>query len=109
MRLLSFTEALETASGRRHLLLGNGFPMAQGGAAFAYQTLLERSGLPDDSEIRNVFRQLDNTSDFEEVMRALEHAAVIEAAYGEHVRSDKFIKDAGIVRDALIHAVHAVL
>jgi hypothetical protein len=54
-----------------------------------------------------VFRQL-GTVDFEEVIRALEHAAVIEAAYGESARSERFNADAGIVRDALIHAVREV-
>lgn len=108
MPVLSFAEALEeTAPATRHLLVGNGFSMAQGGQRFNYLTLLERSGLPEDGEIRNVFRQL-GTSDFEEVMRALEHAAVIEAAYGEHARSDRFNRDANLVRDALIHAVHEV-
>jgi hypothetical protein len=108
MPVLSFTEALEeTEPETRHLLAGNGFSIAQGGARFDYLTLLERSGLPDDGEIRNVFRQL-GTSDFEEVMRALEHAAVIETAYGEHVRSEMFNSDAADVRNALIHAVHEV-
>lgn len=101
-------EALEeTARQPRHLLVGNGFSIAQGGKRFGYQTLLEHSGLPEGEENRNVFHQL-GTSDFEEVMRALEHAAVIEAAYGEQDRSDRFRADATTVRDALIQAIHAV-
>jgi uncharacterized protein DUF4917 len=111
MPVLSFAEALKETAPKtgqlRHLLVGNGFSMAQGGARFDYPTLLERSGLPDNGEIRNVFRQL-RTVDFEEVMRALEHAAVIEAAYGECARSDRFNRDAGVVRDALIQAVREV-
>jgi hypothetical protein len=106
--VMSFAEALkETARKPRQLLLGNGFSIAQGGARFDYKTLLRYSGLPEDGEIRNVFRRL-GTVDFEEVMRALEHAAVIEAAYGERERSTKFNNDAGLIRDALVHAVHKV-
>ena len=109
MPILSFADALRETErrGLRHLLLGNGFSIAQGGEHFNYRTLLGRSGIPDDGPIRNVFRQLD-TVDFEEVIRALEHAAVIEAAYGEIGRSERFHEDAASVRDALIRAVHEV-
>jgi len=76
-------------------------------ARFDYRTLLERSGIPEESEIRNVFRRLE-TVDFEEVIRALEHAALIEAAYEKVARADRFNADAGVVRDALIRAVQEV-
>jgi hypothetical protein len=107
MGVLSFAEALkEMARGPRNLLIGNGFSIAQGGTRFNYPTLLARSDLRD-RKILNVFRKL-KTSDFEEVMRALEHAAAIEAAYGEAERSDMFQKDAAAVRDALIDGVRKV-
>jgi hypothetical protein len=108
MPILSFAEALaEAPPENRNLIVGNGFSMAQGGACFDYVTLLDRSGLPEDGEIRNVFRQL-GTSDFEEVMKALEHAALIETAYGEDLRADRFNRDAEGVRSALIHSVRQV-
>jgi hypothetical protein len=42
MPVLSFTEAVEkTEPETRHLLAGNGFSIAQGGARFDYLTLLD--------------------------------------------------------------------
>jgi hypothetical protein len=106
--LLTSAQALEeSAQTSRHLLVGNGFSMAQGGARFDYQTLLDRSGLPPGGEIRNVF-QLLHTVDFEEVMKALEAAAVIENAYGDAARAGRFNADADALREALIHAVRQV-
>lgn len=104
----SFDQALEgSRPGTRAILLGNGFSIAQGGARFSYSSLLERCGLDADDPIRNVFRTL-GTVDFEEVMRALEHAARIEAAYGENDRSRRFQRDSDATREALIHAVREV-
>jgi hypothetical protein len=106
--ILDFAAAIaETNDEPRNLLLGNGFSIAQGGAPFGYASLLERSGLPNGGEIRNVFQQL-NTVDFEEVMMALESAAVIERAYGDAARATRFTTDAAAVREALIHAVRQV-
>ncbi len=106
--LVSFEDALKaTGKGARSVLLGNGFSIAQAGGQFAYATLLEKSGLADDSPIRNVFNVL-KTYDFEKVMKALQDAAQIELAYKDHDRSKKFGQDAGAVREALIHAVREV-
>jgi hypothetical protein len=41
-------------------------------------------------------------------MRALEHAARIEEAYADTVKSAQFQRDAETVREALVHAVRAV-
>jgi hypothetical protein len=104
-RVLSFEEAIERSEAEnRAVLLGNGFSIAQAGGQFSYSSLLERCGLEADSPVRNVFRALD-TVDFEAVMHALEHAAQIEAAYGDNDRSKRFRDDADANREALIHAV----
>jgi hypothetical protein len=106
---LTFDEAIEASSKDlpRSILLGNGFSMAQTGSQFSYRNLLECSGLPEDGPVLNVFRAI-NTVDFEEVMFALEHAAIIEEAYGDVSRSQQFQSDADAVREALIHAIRAV-
>jgi hypothetical protein len=107
-KVLSFDEAIKEAGPRtKTLLLGNGFSVAQAGNQFAYETLLEKSGLADTDPVRNIFKIFD-TFDFEKVMRSLEDAAQIEQAYGEKDRSKKFLGDAIRIRDALIQAVHAV-
>lgn len=106
--VIDFDRALEMSTDdSRSVLLGNGFSIARAGAIFNYANLLDKSGLPEQSPIRNVFRELA-TSDFEEVMRALEHAARIEAAYEDAAKSAQFQQDAEAVREALIRAVRAV-
>jgi Domain of unknown function (DUF4917) len=107
--IIHFDQAIEMSKNdaERNLLLGNGFSIARGGGIFSYSNLLEKSELPEDSPIRNVFRLL-NTVDFEEVMRALEHASKIEEAYSDVEKSLQFSKDAEAVREALIKAVRAV-
>lgn len=106
--VLSFDEAIKASkSGPITALLGNGFSIAQSGGQFGYANLLEYSGLEEDSLVRNVFSVL-STVDFEEVMHALEHASMIEEAYGETQRAKQFQADADVVRELLIHAVRTV-
>jgi hypothetical protein len=105
---LSFDDAIKASgSSPRTILLGNGFSIAQAGGQFAYESLLEQSGLAENSPIRNVFRVLD-TFDFEIVMKALEDAAQVELAYEDKNRSKKFKDDATALREALIHAIRTV-
>jgi hypothetical protein len=107
-KILSFEDAIKSSgSNTRSVLLGNGFSIAQAGGQFGYGSLLEKSGLPNDNPIRNVFNVLE-TFDFEKVMKALEDASQIELAYGDNDRSNKFRDDAAAVREALIFAVRAV-
>lgn len=104
---ISFEEAIQQSVAPRATLLGNGFSIAQAGGQFSYSSLLDRSGLPAESPIRNVFRTL-STVDFEQVMEALNHAAQILDAYGKKEQAAAFRTDLISVRDALIHAVHEV-
>jgi len=106
--MITFKEAIEACGDKpRTILLGNGFSIAQAGAQFSYANLLERSGLDEKNPIRNVFSAL-KTCDFEEVMHALQHAAVVEAAYNDNAKASKFRADAASVREALIRAVRSV-
>ena len=50
--IISFNDAIKQSSaGRRTILLGNGFSIAQGGNRFSYSCLLEKSGLAESSPI----------------------------------------------------------
>jgi hypothetical protein len=99
--MISFQDAVKRTEGKdRALLLGNGFSIRY----FRYKTLLEKADLKDDDPLRALFNAL-KTSDFEEVIKALEDASVVEAAYGDKQRSDEFEKDANRLRKALVQAV----
>jgi hypothetical protein len=84
------------------LLLGNGFSAAYCG----YQTLLEKSGLAVDAPCRVLFDRL-GTFNFERVVRALEDASEVVAAYGQKEQSEALMGDAKLVREALIKAVRS--
>ena len=99
--IMSFEEAIEaTQKNDRSLLLGNGFSARY----FAYSNLLEKSGLEERAEIRNLFRALD-TVDFKVVMRSLEDAATVELAYDNEDHARELTGDAEAVRRALVEAV----
>jgi hypothetical protein len=104
---ITFGEALQRSTNEKALLLGNGFSIAQGGAQFTYASLLDKSQLGNNEPIKNVFDAL-GTVDFEEVMQALQHAAMIEDAYGDTEKANQFRNDAAAVREALINAVREV-
>lgn len=100
--ILSFEEALsETGGQQRSLLLGNGFSTEY----FDYAELLTKSGLEAGDPLLVLFAALE-TVDFERVVRALEDAARVEAAYGEDERAATFNADAQRVREALVKAIN---
>ncbi len=80
--LISFADALEaTATGKRHLLLGNGFSMALDAKKFSYQSLFEHADFASLSpHVREAFDAL-STTDFERVMRRLHDAAKLIDVY----------------------------
>jgi hypothetical protein len=81
-KLLSFDEALTLAEqyGKKHLLLGNGFSIACKPDIFAYGSLFEEAKKTMSKELVAIFAAM-GTQDFEEVIRALQHAAAIIFAY----------------------------
>jgi hypothetical protein len=84
VELTSFKEALDLAegSGRKHLMLGNGFSIALRPDIFTYNTLLERAKESEklSKEMEDVFDKL-RTTDFELAMEAMETAAVLVNLY----------------------------
>lgn len=92
---------------KRNLLLGNGFSISQTKGKFSYGNLLQQANFDSADPVKKIF-EIFNTVDFEQVIEALEHAAVIEDAYADNEKKQVFEKDAEKVREALIQAIKAV-
>ena len=82
-QVISFQAALARASRpeKRYLLLGNGFSTALFHDIFSYRSLKEEADLSSKPELASAFEKL-GTSDFEKVIRALEHSATVAGCYG---------------------------
>ena len=82
LKLISFDAALRVAEryGKKHLLLGNGFSISCKPDIFAYGSLFEEAKKTMSKELAAIFAAIE-TQDFEEVIRALQHAAAIVSAY----------------------------
>lgn len=106
-QLVSFDVAIKHARMGKSVLLGNGFSIARGGGEFDYSSLLEKAGLEPNDPVRRLFSSL-NTSDFEIVVRSLEHAAHVEEVYGDFEKEARFRQDAASLRDRLVETIHAV-
>jgi Domain of unknown function (DUF4917) len=105
--LLTFNQALDRAAGyaRRHLLLGNGFSIACEPEIFTYGSLFERAKPDMSAELLAVFERL-NTTDFEDVIRALRRAAEIVPIYGNLPKTAARMNvDAEALKAALVKAV----
>lgn len=108
--MIPFVEALELAegSGKKHLMLGNGFSIALFRNIFSYNTLFDRAmnSKKLSNAMANVFKQL-GTTDFETVMEALENAADLVALYeASNPRlAAKLRKDASQLRDVLAETI----
>ena len=106
--LISFEDALDAASayGKKHLLLGNGFSIACKPDIFAYGSLFEEAKKTMSKELAAIFAAM-GTQDFEEVIRALQHAAAIVKVYRPKLVSIKrlLLGDAEKLKTDLIQAV----
>jgi|SRR5580658_981775 hypothetical protein len=106
--LLTFDQALKKSEvyGKRHLLLGNGFSIACKPDIFAYGSLFEEAKKTMSRELAAIFAAM-GTQDFEEVIRALQHAAVIVGVYRpKFTQTQKLlVTDAEKLKTDLIQAV----
>src|SRR5437660_3352486 len=86
-KLISFDKALKAAEqySKRHVLLGNGFSIACKPNIFAYGSLFEEAKKTMSKELAAIFAAM-GTQDFEEVIRALQHAAAIVSAYNPKLK-----------------------
>ncbi|KUJ78767.1 hypothetical protein AVO45_19135 [Ruegeria marisrubri] len=105
---LDFEQALRKsdAYGKRHLLLGNGFSIACKPDIFAYGSLFEEAKKTMSRELAAIFAAM-GTQDFEEVIRALQHAATIVGVYRpSFLKTQKLLlDDADKLKTDLIQAV----
>jgi hypothetical protein len=107
MRLLTFKQALDKASGysKRHLVLGNGFSIACAPKIFTYGSLFERAKPDMSDELLKVFERL-NTTDFEEVIPALRRASAIIPIYKDLPKTAaRMLADAESLKQTLVKAV----
>lgn len=107
MKLLTFSEALKVAEGKKHLLLGNGFSQALKPDIFSYKALLEEADFSGVSEGARKAFDLFRTQDFEIIIRALTDAAKLMELYnkGLEKRAPDFNKDAEKLREILIDVI----
>lgn len=99
--MLTFQKAIaETKLSDRVLLIGNGFSSE----FFNYRTLLDKSNFGDNDSVRHLFEELD-TVDFEMVISALEHAAIVERVYGHCGHASELEEDANTTREVLVNAI----
>ena len=76
--VILFEAALKKAAIKeRSLLLGNGFSVPFS----SYKNLLEKADFAGDDPVRTLFGRLE-TANFEQIVRSLEDASIVEAAYG---------------------------
>lgn len=86
-------------------MLGNGFSMALFPEIFGYGSLAERANFENDVPVKRLFNAL-GTSDFEAVLKSLESAQVVGAAYNlDAAQIQKFRDDAALVKDKLVQAI----
>ncbi|MFG1295728.1 DUF4917 family protein [Xanthobacter variabilis] len=108
IKILSFDQALKKSEiyGKRHLLLGNGFSIACKPDIFAYGSLFEEAKKSMSKELAAIFAAM-GTQDFEEVIRALQHAAAIVSVYRPKFVNTKkmLLADAEKLKTDLIQAV----
>lgn len=107
--LISFKKALAFAgTGKKHLMLGNGFSIALRPDIFTYNTLFERAKESNrlSPELANVFDRL-RTTDFELVIKALENAAVLVTLYkaSNPELAKRLRRDAARLRDVLAETI----
>lgn len=96
-----------SGSGKKHVLLGNGFSRACRNDIFAYDKLFERADFTSLSKsARKAFDILD-TTDFEVVMESLKAAAKLVRVYAKKKSklAVEFEEDADGLREVLVSAI----
>jgi hypothetical protein len=108
-KVISFQQALlEAGEKNRHVLLGNGFSIAVRAKIFTYHSLFSRakeSGMLTP-ELQRVFDEL-GTTDFEQVMEALQNAANLVRFYEKTnpALAQRLDGDAEKLRDVLAETI----
>lgn len=109
MSVITFQDAIgrSTNESKRYLLLGNGFSTALFRDIFSYNSIREEADFSSHTELASIFDQI-GTSDFEKVIRAMENAATIAAAYSANQEFiNKIKKDAAKLKQILVQTISA--
>lgn len=109
MSVITFQDAIgrSTNESKRYLLLGNGFSTALFRDIFSYNSIREEADFSSHTELASIFDQI-GTSDFEKVIRAMENAATIAAAYSaDQEFVDKIKKDSAKLKQILVQTISA--
>ena len=107
VNVITFDEAISDSSRfkKRHLLLGNGFSIACCPGIFSYKSLFEKAKFSSAPRLKNVFDAL-KTTDFEEVIKALQDASKVISIYGSGASvANNMAKDAKTLKDILIRTI----
>lgn len=108
MSLLSFSDALDDASGcsTKHLLLGNGFSISCRPNIFAYGKLYEQANFSKVSTTAKFGFDALKTQDFEKVIKALRDASKILQQYSKSSElPKKLVQDADGLREILVQTI----
>jgi len=106
-KLMTFDQALKQAgSGKRHVLLGNGFSRACRNDLFAYDALFAQAQSKLSPRAKKAFDAL-KTTDFEVVMRALKQSVDLVQVYAptNPDLAKQLAEDADKLRDVLAQAI----
>lgn len=103
----TFDRALAAASGKKHVLLGNGFSMACKSDIFSYDALFERADFSTLTVGARELFQLLETTDFEKVIEALKSASKIVETYPPSSKAvaDQMMHDADALKSVLVSAI----
>jgi len=107
--VMTFQDAIQSAgTGKKHLLLGNGFSIACKSDIFSYGALYDNADFSQAEEIPKIFDNL-GTRDFENVIRSLDHTSRILKAYGvsDDALLDKIDEHRDFVKDVLVKTIAA--
>ena len=106
---MSFEDAITDSKTckKRHLLLGNGFSIACKPNIFTYGSIFNNTDFTVYPEIREIFSTLD-TTDFENVIKALDEASKVVRIYDGHKPSalaSKIAKHAKALKQVFIESL----
>ncbi len=108
MKPLKFAQALAQANSysKKNLLLGNGFSIACVPTIFTYDSLYKQADFSRIPEVKDVFKDL-KTQDFEEVIHALEYAAIVLPSYKTNLSKtvEKLQSHAKKIKEILIQTI----
>lgn len=104
--LKSFKQCIDSAIGKKHVLLGNGFSRACRNQVFSYDSLFKSADFSKlTAEAKRVFDVL-GTTDFEIAMKSLNNSSAIMPLYGcAQESSQKAKADADALRNVLVNTI----